>query len=95
MRLRSKILAKARQVVILCCALSAVGALASVFVILVRVPALSSTKLDELVGTLAGTACALLFAVMALLVNLTYMVYRANSLPGGAFHEAAGSAAGD
>ena len=33
---------------------SAVGALASVFVILVRVPALSTTKLDELVGTLRG-----------------------------------------
>lgn len=95
MRLRSRILANARQFVIVCCALSAVGALASLFVILVRVPALSSTKLDELLGTLAGTAVALLFAVTALLVNLTYMVYRANSLPGGPFHEASSSAAGD
>ena len=95
MRLRSKILANARQIVILCCCLSAVGALASLFVILVRVPALSTTKLDELVGTLVGTAVALLFAVTALLVNLTYMVYRATSLPGGPFHEAAGTAARD
>ena len=48
--------------------LSTVGALASLFVILVRVPALSTTKLDELVGALRGglrSPCC--FAVMALL----------------------------
>ena len=81
MRLRSKIASNARPLVILLCALSAVGALASVFVILVRVPALSSTKLEELFGTLQGEAVALLFVIVALLVNLTYMVHRASCPP--------------
>jgi hypothetical protein len=58
-----------------------VGALASLFVILVRVPALSSTKLEALYGTLQGTAVLLLFAIVALLVNLTYLVHRASGLP--------------
>ncbi len=83
--MRSTIIANAKAIVILCSALSGVGALASMFVVLVRVPALSSTKLDELFGTLQGAAVALLFVIMALLINLTYLVHRA-SLP------AAGSA---
>ena len=79
MRIRSKILENARSVVILCASLSFIGALATLFVILVRVPAFSHTKLEELVGTLVGMAVALLFVVLALLVNLTYMVHRTYS----------------
>jgi hypothetical protein len=59
-------------------ALAFVGAAASMFVVLVRVPALSTTKLEALFGTLQGTAVALLFMVIALLIDLTYLVYRAN-----------------
>ena len=55
------------------------GALASVFIILVRIPALSTTKLEELVGTLQGAAVALLFVILALMINLTYMVHRASA----------------
>jgi hypothetical protein len=58
--------------------LAFVGALASMFVVLVRVPALSTTKLEALFGTLQGTAVALLFSIIALLIDLTYLVYRAN-----------------
>jgi hypothetical protein len=57
-----------------------VGAVAAVYVVLVRVPAIASTKLDLLFGTLQGTAVALLFTITALLINLTSMVYRP-SLP--------------
>jgi hypothetical protein len=73
--MREKILANARSIVILVSSLCAIGALASLFVILVRVPALSTTKLEQLMGTLEGAAVALLFAVVALLVNLTYLVH--------------------
>jgi hypothetical protein len=75
--MQSKIIANARSFVILISALCLLGALASLFIVLVRVPTLSSTKLDQLMGTLEGTAVALLFAVVALLVNLTYLVHRA------------------
>jgi hypothetical protein len=74
--MRAIVLANARPLVILLNSLAAVGALASVFVILVRVPALSTTKLDELSGTLQGTAVALLFVVVALLIDLIYLVHR-------------------
>jgi hypothetical protein len=75
---RSKYDSSFRPVVIALNAMAAVGALASLFVILVRVPAMSTTKLEALFGTLQGVAVALLFAVMALLIDLIYMVYRAN-----------------
>ncbi len=78
MRSRSKFDPAIKPLAITCVVLCAVGAIASVFVILFRVPALSSTKLEVLCGTLQGTAVALLFAIAALVVNLTYMVYRAN-----------------
>ncbi len=79
MRLRSRFLANARPIVILCCGMCAVGALASVFIILVRIPALSTTKLEDLVGTLQGVAVALLFCILAIMINLTYMVHRAST----------------
>jgi hypothetical protein len=91
--MRSKIDSALRPLTILCCVLSGVGAAASVFVILVRVPAVASTKLELLFGTLQGTAVALLFAIAALLVNLTYMVRRAGlppSLLAGGGHTSAG-----
>jgi hypothetical protein len=75
--MRAKINANARSVVILLNTLAGIGALASLFVILVRVPALSTTKLEELMGTLQGAAVALLFTIMALLIDLIYMVHRA------------------
>ena len=74
--MRAILLANARPLVILLNSMAAVGALASVFVVLVRVPALATTKLEELSGTLQGTAVALLFVVMALLIDLIYMVHR-------------------
>jgi hypothetical protein len=67
-----------KPMVIVCNVLAFTGALASLFVILVRVPALSTNKLEVLFGTLQGTAVALLFSVIALLIDLTYLVYRAN-----------------
>jgi hypothetical protein len=79
--MRALVLANARPLVILLSCLAGIGALASVFIVLVRVPALSNTKLEELMGTLAGMAVALLFMVMALLINLTYLVHRAGCRP--------------
>jgi hypothetical protein len=75
---RSKYDPALKPMIVACNVLAMVGALASVFVILVRVPALSTTKLEALFGTLQGTAVALLFSVIALLIDLTYLVYRAN-----------------
>ncbi len=54
----------------------AVGTAACLFIVLVRVPALAETKRDLLFGTLQGVAVSLLFAVTALLINLTFLVYR-------------------
>jgi uncharacterized membrane protein YhaH (DUF805 family) len=54
-----------------------VGAVAGIVVILVRVPVLADTKLDRLFGTLQGVAVSLLFAIAALLINLTLMLRRA------------------
>jgi hypothetical protein len=48
------------------------------YVVLVRLPALASTKLDLLLGTLQGVAVALLFAIAALLISIAYMIGRAN-----------------
>jgi hypothetical protein len=75
---RSKHDSSFRPVVIVLNVLALVGALASGFVVLVRVPALSTTKLDALFGTLQGTAVFLLFTLIALLIDLIYMVYRTN-----------------
>ena len=58
-----------------------VGASAAIFVVLVRIPALASTKVELLFGTLQGAAVGLLFGIAALLINLTYMVRRANRPP--------------
>ena len=74
---QSKIDAAIKPLRNLCMALCGVGAVASLFVILVRLPAVAATKLDLLFGTLQGVAVGLLFGIAALLVNLTYMVRRA------------------
>ena len=74
--MRAILFANARPLVILLNSMAAVGALASVFIVLVRVPALAMTKLEELYGTLQGMAVALLFVVMALLIDLIYLVHR-------------------
>jgi hypothetical protein len=50
--MRSKIDVALRPMTILCCVLCGVGAVASVFVILVRVPSVASTKIEVLLGTL-------------------------------------------
>jgi hypothetical protein len=58
--------------------LCAVGAAASMYVVLVRVPALTRTKQEVLSGTLQGVAVGLLFGIVALLINLTLMARRAS-----------------
>jgi hypothetical protein len=78
MRVQSGLDAMMKSLRNLCMALCAVGASASGYVILVRLPSIASTKLDLLFGTLQGVAVGLLFAIAALLVNLTYMVRREN-----------------
>jgi hypothetical protein len=57
--------------------LCGVGAIAGMTVVLVRLPALAHTKLELLFGTLQGVAVSLLFAIAALMINLTIMVRRA------------------
>jgi hypothetical protein len=69
--------ASLKYVALVCSTLCFVGASAAFFVVLVRVPALADTKTELLFGTLQGTAVGLLFAIMAVLVNLTYMIRRA------------------
>jgi hypothetical protein len=61
--------------------LCGVGAVAGMVVVLVRIPALAGTKLELLFGTLQGVAVSLLFAIAALLINLTVMVRRATHRP--------------
>jgi hypothetical protein len=78
MRIRSRIEMMMRPSVIVVGALCGVGALASLFIVLVRLPAMASSKLELLFGTLLGTAVGLLFAIAALMTNLTYLVHRAN-----------------
>ncbi|SIO61951.1 hypothetical protein SAMN05444166_6904 [Singulisphaera sp. GP187] len=78
MMLRSRRDAVIRSLVILCSVLCGIGATASLYVVLVRVPALANTKLDTLFGTLQGVAVGLLFAIAALLTNLTHLLWRAN-----------------
>jgi hypothetical protein len=57
------------------------GAVAGIFVVLVRLPTLHGTKLESLSGTLQGVAVSLLFAVAALLINLTLMIRRLTHQP--------------
>jgi hypothetical protein len=61
--------------------LCGVGAVAGMTVVLVRLPSLAGSKLELLVGTLQGVAVSLLFAIAALLINLTLMVRRATHQP--------------
>jgi hypothetical protein len=81
MYVRSRIDALMKPLAIVGSALCGVGAVAAFYVILVRLPAIASTKLELLFGTLQGTAVGLLFAIVPLLINLTYMVRRANRPP--------------
>jgi len=69
-----------RYLAVLCSVLCGVGAGAAIFVVLVRLPALAGTKLELLFGTLQGVAVGLLFAIAALLINLTSMVRQASRL---------------
>jgi hypothetical protein len=78
MGMRSRIEEMMRPFVIVVAALCGVGALASLFIVLVRVPAMAGSKLELLFGTLLGTAVGLLFGIVALMINLTYLVHRAN-----------------
>jgi hypothetical protein len=78
MGIRSRIEEMMRPLVIVVAAACGVGALASLFIVLVRLPAIASSKLELLFGTLLGTAVGLLFGLVALMINLTYLVYRAN-----------------
>jgi hypothetical protein len=57
------------------------GAVAGMTVVLVRLPALADTRLELLFGTLQGVAVSLLFAIAALLINLTLMIRRATHQP--------------
>src|SRR5262249_49860801 len=76
--MRAIVLTNARPIVILLNSMAMIGALASMFVILVRIPALATTKWEVLSGTLQGTAVALLFVVVALLIDVIYLVHRAS-----------------
>jgi hypothetical protein len=61
--------------------LSLVGAVAGMFITLVRVPALAQTKLEVLLGTLQAGAFTLLFVIFALLIYLTLVVHQATRQP--------------
>jgi hypothetical protein len=72
-----------------------VGAVGGMAVVLGRLPALATTRLELLFGTLQGVAVSLLFAIAGLLVNLTLMVRRATrttAIPpmAGDYHKAEG-----
>jgi len=77
MALRPRIEARIRFLGIGAMLLCGTGVGVVLFVILIRVPALAQTKLELLFGTLQGVAVGLLFAIAALLINLTVMVRRA------------------
>lgn len=66
-----------RLLVLACSLFSGIGAIASVYIVLVRVPALANTRLEVMLGTLQGVGVGLLFAIAALLTNLTYLVWQA------------------
>ena len=77
---RSRLDSSIKFLAILCSILCAVGAVTAIFVVLVRLPTMAGTKLELLFGTLQGVAVGLLFAIAALLINLTSMVRRASRL---------------
>jgi predicted transporter len=81
MGVRTRIDAMGKALAVFASALCLVGAAAAFYVVLVRIPALASTKLDLLLGTLQGVTVGLLFAIAALLISLTYMIRRANRPP--------------
>lgn len=58
-------------------ALCMLGAGASLFIVLVRVPVLAGTRLELLFGTLLGVAVGLLFAIAGLLIGLAHVLRRA------------------
>jgi hypothetical protein len=89
----SRIDAAIKPLALLGMALCGVGVAVSLFVILVRLPALAVTKLDLLLGTLQGVAVGLLFAIVALLICLMYTIRRAARPPLGDARPAAGSTA--
>jgi hypothetical protein len=53
------------------------GAIATMSVVFVRLPALAASKMEVLFGTLLVTAVSLLFGIAGLLVILLLMVRRA------------------
>jgi hypothetical protein len=69
MGIRTRFDAMIRTLTVSASALCLVGAAAAFYVVLVRIPALASTKLDLLMGTLLGVAVGLLFAIAALLIS--------------------------
>ena len=81
MREPSRLDAAIKSLAIFGSAACLVGASAAIFVVLVRLPAIAGTKIELLFGTLQGAAVGLLFGIAALLINLTYMVRRANRPP--------------
>ena len=83
MGVRTRLDVMMRNLAVFASALCLVGAAAAIYVVLVRIPALASTKLDLLLGTLQGVTVGLLFAIAALLICLTYTIRRANRPPVG------------
>jgi predicted transporter len=81
MGVRTRFDAMSKPLAAFATALCLVGAAAAMYVVLVRLPALASTKLDLLLGTLQGVAVGLLFAIAALLIALTHVIRRANRPP--------------
>jgi hypothetical protein len=78
--MRAIVLANAWTIVVLLNSMAAVGVLASMFIVLVRVPALATTKLEELSGTLQGMTVALLFVLVSLLIDLIYLVHHTGQI---------------
>jgi hypothetical protein len=75
--IRSKFDVANKPMAISCSGMCTVGIIACLLVISVRVPALSNTKLEALLGTLQGAAVGLLFAIAALRSTLfTWRVVR-------------------
>lgn len=67
--------------------LSGVGALAGLFIVLVRVPSLAQTRLEELMGSLLAIGMSLQFIILGCLVCLLTVVViqahrRSNDLRG-------------
>jgi hypothetical protein len=76
MRLRQQIEARLPAIGKAGIFLGLAGALAGLYICLVRVPALAQSKLEELFGTLLATAVSLLFVVLVLLIHLAVAASR-------------------